>query len=156
MASIGMQVIKAQDKLFLYISNTQFLSPMHSSICPFTTLEIRLNNRMLLPVSTVITQDFPLMVLDTVRLSQAPLIVPILKISIQLLSIGAIMLVAGLCPTTLATAHLPCSCPICSHGHSCLQCPSSLHSQQIRPLEANHCDLSFQTFLQQCCFFPHC
>jgi len=54
---------------------------------------------ILLPVSTVISQEVPLIVPDTVRLSPAPLMEPVLKMTkFSLLLIGAIELLAELAP----------------------------------------------------------
>jgi len=85
---------------------------------------------MLLPVSTVISQDFPLMVPEIVRQSPVNTII-VNGDSDHNVTSQALPHNLGYCPFP--------SCPVCSHGHSCLLCPSSLHSQQIRPLEAGHC-----------------
>ena len=63
---------------------------------------------ILLPVSTVISQEVPLIVPDTVRLSPAPLMEPVLKMTkFSLLLIGAIELLAELCPASPASSRFP-------------------------------------------------
>lgn len=63
---------------------------------------------MLLPVSTVISQEAPLIVPDTVRLSLAPLMEPVLRMTkFSLFLTGAIELLAELCPASPASSRFP-------------------------------------------------
>ena len=63
---------------------------------------------ILLLVSTVISQEAPLIVPDTVRLSPAPLMEPVLRMTkLSLLLTGAIELLAELCPASPASSRFP-------------------------------------------------